>query len=81
MLYADDAGVVSQFPEQPRKVIGIIVVVCVAFALTVPEAKTEIMCLRTKGMPESIAIQRRGYGLGVQSNERVHIPRGKHQPQ
>ena len=30
-----------------------IVVVCAAFDLAVSEAKTEIMCLRTKGMPES----------------------------
>ena len=36
--------------------MGVIVVVCVAFGLTVSEAKTEIMCLRTKGMPESAAI-------------------------
>ena len=55
MLYADDAGVVSQSPEQPRKMMGVIVVVCAAFGLTVSEAKTEIMCLRAKGMPKSIA--------------------------
>ena len=53
MLYVDDAGVVSQSPEQPRKMMGVIVVVCAAFGLTVLEAKTEIMCLHTKGMPES----------------------------
>ena len=35
MLYADDAGVVSQSPEQLRKMIGVIVVVCPAFGLTV----------------------------------------------
>ena len=29
---------------------------CAAFGLIVSEAKSEIMCLRTKGMPESIAI-------------------------
>ena len=29
---------------------------CAAFDLTVSEAKTEIMCLRAKGMPESTAI-------------------------
>ena len=34
----------------------IIVVVCAAFGLIVSEAKTEIMCLRTKRMPESTAI-------------------------
>ena len=39
MLYADDAGVVSQSPEQPRKMMGVIVIVCVAFGLTVSEAK------------------------------------------
>ena len=55
MLYADDAGVVSQLPEQLRKMMGVVVVVCAAFGLTVPEAKTEIMCLRAKGMPESTA--------------------------
>ena len=55
MLYADDAGVVSQSSEQVRKMMGVIVVVCAAFGLTVSEAKTEIMCLRTKEMPESTA--------------------------
>ena len=44
MVYADDAGVVSQSPEKPIKMIGVIVVVCAAFGLTVSEAKTEIMC-------------------------------------
>ena len=55
MLYADDAGVVSRSPEQPRKMMDVIVVVCGAFGLTVSKAKTEIMCLRAKGMPESTA--------------------------
>ena len=36
--------------------MGAIVVVCAAFGLTVSEAKTEIMCLRAKVMPESTAI-------------------------
>ena len=35
--------------------MGVTVVVCAAFGLTVSEAKTEIMCLRAKGMPESTA--------------------------
>ena len=56
ILYADDAGVVSQSPEQLRKMMGVIVVVSTAFGLTVSEAKTEIMCLRAKGVPESTAI-------------------------
>ena len=55
MHYADATGVVSQSPEQLRKMMGVIVVVCAAFGLTVSEAKTEIMCLRAKGMPESTA--------------------------
>ena len=55
MLYADDAGVVSQSPEQLREMMGVIVVVCAAFGLTASEAKTGIMCLRAKGMPESTA--------------------------
>ena len=52
MLYADDTGVVSRSLEQLRKMMGVIVVVCAAFYLTVSETKTEIMCLRAKGMPE-----------------------------
>ena len=55
MFYADDAGVVSQSPEQLRKMVGVIVVVCAAFGLTVSEANTDIMYLRGKGMPESTA--------------------------
>ena len=35
--------------------MGVIVVMCAAFGLTVSEAKTEIMCLRAKGMLESTA--------------------------
>ena len=37
MLYADDAGVVSQSPEQLSKTMGVIVIVCAAFGLTVSE--------------------------------------------
>ena len=35
--------------------MGVMVVVCATFGLTVSEAKTEIMCLRAKRMPESAA--------------------------
>ena len=35
--------------------MGVIVTVCAAFGLTVSEAKTEIVCLLAKGMPESPA--------------------------
>ena len=53
-LYADDAGFVSQSPEQLRKIM-VIVTVCAAFGLIVSEAKTEIVCLSTKGMPNATA--------------------------
>ena len=36
--------------------MGVIVVACAAFGLTVSRAYTEIMCLRTKGMSGSTAI-------------------------
>ena len=55
MLYADDAGVVLQSPEQLRKMMGVIVAVCAGFGLTVSEAKTAIVCLHAKGVPESTA--------------------------
>ena len=56
MLYAHDAGVVLQLPEQSRKMMGVIMIVCAVFDLIISEAKTKIMCLRTKGMPEPTAI-------------------------
>ena len=56
VLYADGTGVISQLPEQLRKMMRLTVVVCAAFVLNASEAKTEIMCLRAKGMPESTAI-------------------------
>ena len=69
MLHADDAGVLSQSPEQLRKMMGVVVAVCAAFGLTVLEAKTEIMCLRTKGMPESTATGQ----VYNQTNEFVYL--------
>ena len=51
MHYADDAGGVLQSTKKLRKVMGMVVVVCAAFGLTVSEAKTKIMCQCTKGMP------------------------------
>ena len=75
MLYADDVGVVSRSPEQLRKMMEVIVVVCTAFGLTVSEGKTEIMCLRAKGMPESIAtfsVEAAGQ-VYIQTNEFVYL--------
>ena len=56
MRYVDNAGVVSHSPEQLRKKMGVIIGVCVVFDVTVSRAKTEIMCLPTKEIPESIAM-------------------------
>ena len=36
--------------------MGVIVVVCTAFGLTVSGAKTEIICYSTNGMPEETTI-------------------------
>ena len=49
MLDADDAGVVSRSPEGLEKMMTVIVTACAAYGLMVSEAKTEIMCLQTKG--------------------------------
>ena len=49
MLYADDAGIVLQSSEGLERMMTVIVTACSAFGLTVSEAKTEIMCLQTKG--------------------------------
>ena len=75
MLYADDAEVVSRSPEQLRKMMGVIVVVCATFGLTVSEVKTEIMCVRAKGMPESTATFRVEAAGQVcnQTNEFVYL--------
>ena len=75
MLYANDAGVASQSSEQLRKMMGMIVAMCAAFGLTVPEAKTEIMCLRTKGMPEptaTLSVEAAGQ-LYNQTNDFVYL--------
>ena len=40
MLYADDAGVVSQSSEQLGKMMGVIVVMCAVFGFAVLEVKT-----------------------------------------
>ena len=52
-------------------------VVCAAFCLTVSDAKTEIMCLRTKGVPESTAtfIVEAAGQVYRQTNEFVYLGR------
>ena len=80
MLYADDAGVVSRSPEQLKKMMEVIVVVCAAFGITVSESKTAIMCLRAKGMPESTELFNdwggRGYDDSVPEEVTKTAPSG-----
>ena len=45
MLYADDAGVVSTSPRRLTRMMGVIVVTCQEFGLTVSEKKTEAIHL------------------------------------
>ena len=54
-----------------------IVVVCAAFGLIVSEAKTETMCLRAKGIPESTTIFSVEAAVQVynQMNEFVYLRR------
>ena len=58
--------------------MGVIVVVYVVFGFTVSEAKTEIMCLRTKGMPESVTTfsVEAASQMYMQTNEFVHLGGG-----
>ena len=49
MLYADDAGIVSRSSEGLGKMMTMIVTACSAFGLMASEAKTEAVCLQTKG--------------------------------
>ena len=61
--------------------MGVIVIVCWAFDLTISEAKTDIMCLRTKGMPEETTISsvEAAGQMYTQTNEFVYL--GEPQPQ
>ena len=56
MLEADDAGVVSQSPEQLRKMMGVIVVVCAALASPYRRPRLRSCVYARRGMPESTAI-------------------------
>ena len=60
--------------------MGVIVVMCAVFGLTVSKAK-EIMCLRTKGMPESTAIFRVEAAGQVYHQTNEFVPWGERQPQ
>ena len=49
MLYADDGGIVSRSPEGLERMIMVILTAWSSFGLRVSEAKTEFLCLQTKG--------------------------------
>ena len=49
-LYADDAGIVSRSWNILANMMTVAVAVCAACGLIVADAKTETMCLMTKGM-------------------------------
>ena len=49
MLYADEAGIVSRSSERLERMMTVIVTSCSAFGTQVSKAKTEIICLQTKG--------------------------------
>ena len=61
--------------------MGVIVVVCAAFVLTISEAKAEIICLRTKGMPVETTISsvEAAGQMYNQTNEFIYL--GEPQPQ
>ena len=63
--------------------MGVIAVMCAAFGLIgVSEAKTEIMCLRAKGMPESTAIfSVEAAGRVYNQTNEICIPQGECQTQ
>ena len=49
MLYAEDEGIVLQSAEGLERMMTLIVTACSSFGLPVSEAKTDIMCLQSKG--------------------------------
>lgn len=56
MPYAYDTAVVPQSPEQLRKIMVAIIIVCTVSGLIVPEAKTEgRWCLQSSEMPGATA--------------------------
>ena len=57
MMYADDAGVVSTSPSRLTRMMGVIVVACQEFELTVSEKKTEAMHLWSHPQTASNALR------------------------
>ena len=74
MLYADDAGVVSTSPRGLTRMMGVIVVACQEFGLTVSEKKTEAMHLWSHPHPASNALRIEAVGQRYkQTTEFVHL--------
>ena len=68
-------------PQQLRKMVGVIEAVCAAFSLIILEAKTEIICYSTKGMPQETTISsvEAAGQMRNQTNEFAYL--GERQPQ
>ena len=74
ILYADDAGVISTSPCGLTRMMGVIVVVCQEFGLTVSEKKTEAMHLRSHPHTASNALRIEAAGQRYkQTTEFVHL--------
>lgn len=68
VLYADDAGVVSNSSEGLAKMMTVIVTLFEAAGLAVSGKKTEVMLLQTRGLPcipGSTAVRHRSRGTEV----------------
>ena len=65
MLYADDAGVVSTSPRGLTRMMGVIVVACQEFGLTVSEKKTEAMHLWSHPTQRRTRCELRRQGNGI----------------
>ena len=61
--------------------MGVIEVVCAVFSLTISEAKTEIICYSTKGMPQETTISsvEAASQMYNETNEFAYL--GERQPQ
>ena len=74
MLYADDAGVVSISPRGLTRMMGVIVVACQEFGLTVSEKKTEAMHLWSHPHTASNALRIEVAGQqDIQTTEFVYL--------
>ena len=74
MLYADDAGVVSTSPRELTRMMGVIVVTCQEFGLTVSGKKTEAMHLWSHPHTASNALRIEAAGQQYkQTTESVYL--------